>query len=148
MITTKIGRAAGLGAVAIVAALGFAAAVSAPTPAEARVFGGFRLWFSDRISVLLSALPLSAAGLLSATAALRSPGLLSGARDSKSAVRRLCCLRGAGSPAITYTPRRGWTNAQGEYCRECRTTQPSASRATEHYGTACRDARGQWRIAN
>jgi hypothetical protein len=35
MIKTKIGRAAGFGAAAIVAALGFATAVLAPTPVEA-----------------------------------------------------------------------------------------------------------------
>jgi hypothetical protein len=51
-------------------------------------------------------------------------------------------------PSITYTPRRGWTNAQGEYCREYKTTQRTGSRATERYGTACRDATGQWRIVN
>ena len=54
----------------------------------------------------------------------------------------------AGSPSITYTPRRGWTNAQGEYCREYRTTGPAGNRTTERYGTACRDASGQWRIVN
>jgi hypothetical protein len=45
MIKTKIGRAAGFGAAAIVAALGFATAVLAPTPAEARVFVGFGFGF-------------------------------------------------------------------------------------------------------
>ena len=54
----------------------------------------------------------------------------------------------AAAPAITYTPRRGWTNAQGQYCREYKTTQGAGSRATERYGTACRDSGGQWRIVN
>jgi hypothetical protein len=54
----------------------------------------------------------------------------------------------ARSPSITYTPRRGWTNAQGQYCREYRTTGPAGNRATDRFGTACRDASGQWRIVN
>jgi hypothetical protein len=54
----------------------------------------------------------------------------------------------AGMPPITYTPRRGWINAQGQYCREYKSTQGPSSRATERYGTACRDASGQWRIVN
>ena len=45
MIKTKIGRAAGFGAAAIVAALSFAIAVLAPTPAKARVFVGFGFGF-------------------------------------------------------------------------------------------------------
>jgi surface antigen len=39
-------------------------------------------------------------------------------------------------------------NAQGQYCREYRTTGPGGNRATERYGTAYRDASGQWRIVN
>ena len=53
-----------------------------------------------------------------------------------------------GTPPITYTPRPGWTNAQGQYCQEYTSTQGAGSPATEKYGTACRDARGQWRIVN
>lgn len=52
------------------------------------------------------------------------------------------------APPITYTPRPGWTNAQGQYCREYKATQRPGSRATERYGTACRDAGGQWRVVN
>jgi hypothetical protein len=54
----------------------------------------------------------------------------------------------ARSPSITYTPRRGWTNAQGQYCREYRTTGPAGNRATDRFGTACRDASSEWRIVN
>jgi hypothetical protein len=54
----------------------------------------------------------------------------------------------ARTPTITYTQRPGWTNAQGQYCREYRMGQGAGSRATEKYGTACRDAGGQWRIVN
>ena len=45
MLKTKTGRTAGFGAAAIIAALGFAAAVSAPTPAAARVFVEFGFGF-------------------------------------------------------------------------------------------------------
>jgi hypothetical protein len=54
----------------------------------------------------------------------------------------------AAAPRITYTPRPGWTNAQGQYCREYKTTQGTGSRGTDKYGTACRDSSGQWRIVN
>jgi surface antigen len=51
-------------------------------------------------------------------------------------------------PSITYTSRRGWTNAEGQFCREYKSNQGVGNRATERYGTACRDASGQWRIVN
>jgi hypothetical protein len=54
----------------------------------------------------------------------------------------------AGTLSITHTPQRGWTNAQGEYRPKYRTTQGAGNRGTERYGTACRDATGQWRIVN
>ena len=53
------------------------------------------------------------------------------------------------APSITYTPRRGWTDAQGRQCREYKTTRQIDGRtATQLYGTACRDPDGQWRIVN
>jgi surface antigen len=52
------------------------------------------------------------------------------------------------TPSITYTPSPGWTNAQGQYCREYKSNQAAGRRATERYGTACRDASGQWRMVN
>jgi hypothetical protein len=52
------------------------------------------------------------------------------------------------APAITYTPRRAWTDAAGRQCREYRTTRQTDGRATQVYGTACRDPDGQWRIVN
>src|SRR5580704_10703551 len=91
-----------------------------PNPSRGCRVRRFRLWFSNRVSVLLSA-----AGLLPATAALPRPGLLSRIRDTISAVRRLRSLCTCREPSITYTPRRGWTNAQGQYCREYRTTGPA-----------------------
>ena len=45
MVTTRVARAAGFSALSIIAALGFAAAVSTPTPAEAAVFVGFGFGF-------------------------------------------------------------------------------------------------------
>jgi hypothetical protein len=53
-----------------------------------------------------------------------------------------------GSPSITYTPRRAWTDASGRQCREYTTTREIDGRATKVYGTACRDPDGQWRIVN
>jgi hypothetical protein len=50
-------------------------------------------------------------------------------------------------PAISYTQRPGWTNAAGQYCREYKSGQGAGNRA-EHYGAACRDQDGQWRIVN
>jgi hypothetical protein len=52
------------------------------------------------------------------------------------------------TPSITYTPRRAWTDAAGRQCREYRTTRHTDGRATQLYGTACRDPDGQWRIVN
>jgi hypothetical protein len=107
MIKTKIGRAAGFGAAAIVAALGFATAALLPSPAA-----------------------YPAPGTPNQPPGGYAPSGL------------------AGSPSITYTPRRGWRNAQGQYCREYRTTGSAGNRTTERYGTACRDASSQWRIVN
>ena len=132
MIKTKIGRAAGFGAAAIVAALGFATAVLAPTPAEARVFVGFGFGFPIGFPFYYPPYPYPP------PAYYPPPPPPGGYAPSGL----------AGSPSITYTPRRGWTNTQGQYCREYRTTGPAGNRTTERYGTACRDASGQWRIVN
>ena len=48
------------------------------------------------------------------------------------------------APAITYTKRKAFKNADGQTCREYKTNVGGNAR----YGTACRDADGQWRIAN
>lgn len=50
--------------------------------------------------------------------------------------------------AITYTNRPAFTNSAGQTCREYTTTQDQGGRATPIYRTACRDASGQWRVAN
>jgi hypothetical protein len=155
MIKTLTGRAAGFGAAAIIAALGFAAAVSAPTSAEARVFVGFGFGFPIGFPFYYPPpypypppafyppppyypAPVSYPAPASYPAPGTPPQSSGGYAPSGS----------AGSPPVTYTPRRGWTNAQGEHCREYRTTGPAGNRKTERYGTACRDASGQWRIVN
>src|ERR1700745_2268639 len=35
------------------------------------------------------------------------------------------------TPPITYTPRPGWTNAQGQYCREYKSAQDADRSGTE-----------------
>ena len=141
MIKTKIARTAGFGAVAIIAALSFAVGLSAPTPAEARVFVGFGFGFPIGFPFYYPPYaypyyPPPPPPYYPAPASYPAPTPSYAPSGS------------AESPSVTYTPRRGWTNAQGEYCREYRTTQPTGNRATERYGTACRDASGQWRIVN
>jgi len=144
MIRTKIGGAAGFGAMTIIAALGLAAAVSAPTPAEARVFVGFGFGFPIGFPFFYPPYPYypppvyyTSLPYYPAAASYAAPGTpsqpLAGYASSGP----------AGSPSITYTPRRGRTTAQGQYCREYRTTGRAGNRATERYGTACRDASGQ-----
>ena len=149
MIKTKIGRAAGFGAAAIVAALGFATAVLAPTPAEARVFVGVGFGFPIGFPFYYPPYPYPPPAYYpppppyySAPAAYPAPG------TPNQQSRGYAPSELAGSPSITYAPRRGWTNAQGQYCREYRTIGPAGNRTTERYGTACRDASGQWRIVN
>lgn len=149
MITTKIGRAAGLVAVAIVAALGFTAAVSGPTPAEARVFVGFGFGFPIGFPFYYPPpYPYPPPAFYPPPPPYPAPVSYPAPGTPNQPSGGYAPSGAAGTPAIIYTPRRGWTNAQGEYCREYRTTQSSGSRATERYGTACRDASGQWRIVN
>ena len=50
----------------------------------------------------------------------------------------------APNAAITYTSRPAFTNAAGQPCREYTATRGSQ----QVFGTACRDAGGQWRIIN
>ena len=47
--------------------------------------------------------------------------------------------------AITYTSKPAFTNAAGQTCREYKT---NAATGQPVYGTACREADGQWRVAN
>jgi hypothetical protein len=49
---------------------------------------------------------------------------------------------------ITYTNRPAFTNSSGQTCREFSTTQMVNGAPQQALGTACRDASGQWRVAN
>jgi hypothetical protein len=136
MVTT---RAARFGAVAIVAALGFAAVVSPPTPAEAGVFVGFGVGIPIGFPFYYPPYPYypppayyPPPPYYPAPASYPAPGTSYQPSTGYTAE----------SPSIIYTPRRGWTSAQGQYCRGYRTTAPAGNPATERYATACRDASG------
>jgi hypothetical protein len=138
---TRIRWVTGIGAAAVIATLCFAATVLVPTSAGAGVFVGFGFGFPGYYyppypypyypppAVYPPPPYYPPAAYYPPSASYPPPGP-------------------AQTPPITYTPRPGWTNAQGQYCREYKSTQGVGSRATEKYGTACRDAGGQWRIVN
>ncbi|MCX7353556.1 MAG: RT0821/Lpp0805 family surface protein [Alphaproteobacteria bacterium] len=48
----------------------------------------------------------------------------------------------------TVTPTRTYTNAQGQNCREFQQTISVGGKIEQGYGTACRDANGNWRIVS
>lgn len=48
----------------------------------------------------------------------------------------------------TVTPTRTYTNAQGQDCREFQQTITVGGKTEQGYGTACRDAGGNWRIVS
>ena len=73
-----------------------------------------------------------------------APGPAPGSTNSSTAAPAEAAI---GAAPITYTNRPAFTNAAGETCREYTTTQGSGG-STAIYGTACRDASGQWRVAN
>jgi hypothetical protein len=53
-----------------------------------------------------------------------------------------------GSPAITYTNKPAFTNAAGQTCRQYKTTDATSGHPVDVYGTACRQADGQWRVVD
>jgi hypothetical protein len=138
-------------AAAIITALGFGSTLLAPTPAEAGVFVGFGFGF-----------PIGFPGYYYPPYPYYPPpppppyyapsGYPPPASYQSSAGYPPADGYGpSGSysmPPITYTPRPGWTNAQGQYCREYKSTQGVSRGTTERFGTACRDASGLWRIVN
>ena|SRR5690348_4365308 len=151
-VATRVRPGGGVAAVALLAGLAFAAAISAARPAEARVFVGFGFglpigfpgyfyppypypYYPPPVYYPPPAYYPPPPASYQPSSGYASPG---GYRQPGSAA----------ALSITYTPRPGWTNAQGQYCKEYRATQGAGSRATEKYGTACRDAGGQWRIVN
>ena len=54
----------------------------------------------------------------------------------------------AASPGITYTTKPAFTNASGQTCRQYKTTDTTGGHPIDVYGTACRQADGQWRVVN
>jgi hypothetical protein len=139
-----------IGAIAVIAGFAFVAVVLRPSPAEARVFVGFGFGFPIGFPGFYYPpypyyLPPPPAYSYPPPAYYPPAGYPPAGDYSAPGSYR---PSGSAAPVITYTPRRGWTNAQGEYCREYRSTQGNGSRATERYGTACRDPSGQWRIVN
>jgi hypothetical protein len=150
-VAMRIRRVSGIAAVALTTVLGFGAALSSAKPAEAGVFIGFGFGFPVGFSgfyyppypYLYYPPPgyYPALGYYPPPAGYQPSSVYGPPGDYVPSAP-------AATPQITYTPRPGWTNAQGQYCREYKSTQGADSRATERYGTACRDASGQWRIAN
>jgi hypothetical protein len=123
----------GIGAAAAVAALGFVSAVATPTPAAAFVAFSIGVPFGFPFF----APPYPPPPGYPPAAPQQSSGYAPGAAAP------------AQVPAITYTPRRAWTDAAGRQCREYKTTREVNGRpATQVYGTACRDPDGHWRFVN
>jgi hypothetical protein len=145
MTSTRIRRFTGVAAATVIAALGFAATVSVPTRAEAAVFVGFGFGFPIGFPGYYPPYPYPPPPPY-----YPPPYPPPGAYPPSASYHPSSAYPppGSAAPPITYTPRPGWTNAQGEYCREYKATQGTGSSATQRYGTACRDAAGRWRIVN
>jgi hypothetical protein len=54
----------------------------------------------------------------------------------------------AAKPRVTYTNKPAFTNSAGQTCREYRASDASGGRAVDVFGTACKQADGQWRVVN
>jgi hypothetical protein len=147
---TNLGRLTCIAAAAMIAALGLGATILAPTPAEAAVFVGFGIGFPGYYYPPYPYYPpppppppyYPPPAYYPAPPASYQPS--AGYQPSVGHAPS----GSAAVPSITYTSRRGWTNAEGQFCREYKSNQSVGNRATERYGTACRDASGQWRIVN
>ena len=143
MITaTKCRWAFGIGVAALATVLSFGAAVLPATPAAAAVVFGFGFGFPIGFPYYYPPYPYPYYPPYYPPQAYYPPPAysspLAGYQPSSAYV----------PGSITYTPRPGWTNAQGQYCREYKSSQGTGGGVTERYGTACRDASGQWRFAN
>ena len=57
-------------------------------------------------------------------------------------------LAAPASPRVTYTNKPAFTNSAGQTCREYKTSATPGGRPVDVYGTACRQADGQWRVVN
>lgn len=144
-ITPQIRWVTGIGAAVVIATLCFGATLLDPTAADARVFVGVGFGFPIGFPGYYCPpypYPYYLPPVFYPPSAYYPPS---------ASYQPSAGYPPAGSTQtlpITYTPRPGWTSAQGQYCREYKSTQAVGSRATEKYGTACRDASGQWRIVN
>jgi hypothetical protein len=54
----------------------------------------------------------------------------------------------AAAVGITYTSKPAFTNAAGQTCRQYKATDGSAGHPVDVFGTACKQADGQWRVVN
>lgn len=145
----KVRWFSGMGAVAIVASLCFGAAVSVSTPAEARVFIGFGFGFPIGFPYYYPPYPYPYyPPSYYPPLAYYPPPAYSSTSTPYQPSSAYAGQGQAATPSIVYTPRPGWTDPQGQYCREYKSMQGTGNGATERYGTACRDASGQWRMVN
>jgi hypothetical protein len=147
MITAVKRRwAFGISVAAITTALSFGAAVLSATPAAAAVFLGFGFSFPIGVPYYYPPYPYPyypPPPYYPPLAYYPPPAYSSPPAGYQSSNAYM-----PPGSAVTYTSRPGWTNAQGQYCREYESSQTTAGRVTERYGTACRDASGQWHFVN
>ena len=53
-----------------------------------------------------------------------------------------------GTPKVTYTNKPAFNNSAGQTCREYKTTDTTSGHSVDVFGTACKQADGQWRVVN
>jgi len=135
------------GAAAIAAAFGVVAWVAAPAPAEAQFLFGFGPRYYAPYPYYYpppayypyypppAYYPAPAPAYYPPPAQAADPAAAAPPAPSAAA-------------QITYTNRPAFTNAAGQPCREYTTSSNGGARQAPVYGTACRDADGQWRVAN
>jgi hypothetical protein len=131
-----------LGAAAVVAALGLGAVVVAPAPASARVFVGVGVGFPGYYYpgpygyYPPAYYPPPPSYYYPPAPAYYPPAAPNYYPPA------------APAPAISYTNQPPFYNSAGEQCRRYTSTQYADGRSSSVYGTACRGADGQWRVAN
>jgi hypothetical protein len=151
IILPRSGKSGIGGAIAVIAALGFGTVISTPTPAKAGVAVGFGFGFPVGFPGYYYPpypYPYYPPPYYYPPAPYYPPPASYQPSTAYPPPAGYGPSGSTAAPSITYTPRPGWTNAQGQYCREYKATQGAGKGATERYGTACRDESGQWRIVN
>jgi hypothetical protein len=147
-IPPKFGRLTGVGAAAVIAALDLGTTILAPAAAKAAIFVGFGFGFPGYYYPPYPYYPPPPPPYYTPRAYdPPTPASYQPSAGYQPPVGHTPS-GSAAVPSITYTSRPGWTNAEGQFCREYKSNQGVGNRATERYGTACRDASGQWRIVN